>query len=136
MKTRKVAVPILDDTGLSGKISEHFGHCQLFAIVEINNNSIVGDTIFANPDDHANGCGNLIAHLQKQEVDTVIALGMGAGMFGRCNEQGIKVLLADKERHENANAAINDMLADKLIPMQTLNLCKGSGNCQGHPEIG
>ena len=136
MNTQKIAIPILDDTGLSGKISEHFGHCRLFAIVEVDGESIVENTIFANPDDHANGCGNLITQLQKQKVDTVIALGMGAGMFGRCNEQGIKVLLADKERHGDASAAINDLLADKLIPMQTLNLCKGSGHCQENPKIG
>ncbi|MDH4316882.1 MAG: hypothetical protein OEV64_00700 [Desulfobulbaceae bacterium] len=133
MNSIKIAVPTLDNSGLSAKISDHFGHCRLFTIVDLTGKDITNVETFTNPEEQEGSCSNLIAHLAERGVGTVVAYGMGGGMFEKCSALGVRVLLADRELHGDVGTVINDLISGNLTAMQHLNLCKGnSGPCRGH----
>lgn len=81
----KIAIPCAE-----GQLCQHFGHCQEFAFVEINdNNEIVGVEAMA-PPYHAPGV--FPRWVREQGAEVVIAAGMGGRAQAMFQQQGIKVL--------------------------------------------
>ena len=73
----KIAVPVAN-----GKLAAHFGHCEQFRIIEIDDNGTVQSMEDLTPPPHEPGV--LPAWLAQQKVDHIIAGGMGmraAGLF-------------------------------------------------------
>lgn len=80
----KFAVPLAE-----GKLAAHFGHCQEFALIEVENNSILNKEILIPPPHEP---GVLPKWLHEQGANIVIAGGMGARAIGLFSENNIKVL--------------------------------------------
>ena len=125
MDTQKIAVP----TQISGKRSNHFGHCQQFTLVEIENNVVTSISFLDNPPHPPNGCMQPVALLKKNKVDSIIVGGMGAKPFNKFREAGINVYFADRVQFPDVQSAIDSLLTGKLTPMVEQQLCRGSGNC-------
>ncbi len=68
-KKIKFAIPTVNDN-----ITPHFGHCKMFAIIDVDNNTVVRKT-FITPPDHEPGA--FPRFLAEQGVDIIIAGGMG-----------------------------------------------------------
>lgn len=128
MNKQKIAVP----TQISGKRSKHFGHCQQFTLVEIENNVVSSISFLENPPHPAKGCMQPIALLKANKVDSIIVGGMGANPFNRFTETGIKVFYADRNRFPDVQSAIDSLLLGKLEPMVSQQVCGGNGNCHQH----
>lgn len=82
----KIAVPTRE-----GRIDEHFGHCEYFAVFETADNTITAEKTVASPD----GCGcksNIAAELAGDGVTLMIAGNMGTGAVRTLNSHGIQVL--------------------------------------------
>jgi len=81
----KIAIPIYE-----GNLSEHFGHCQQFAIFEIDTEtkSVVSQELHDPP---AHEPGSLPAWLHNLEVTTVIAGGIGTKAIQFFQQYGIEV---------------------------------------------
>jgi predicted Fe-Mo cluster-binding NifX family protein len=81
------AVPISD-----GRLSSHFGHCDRFALLDVNPDSraIAGKEEIAAPDHQP---GLLPRWLADRGVQVVIAGGMGSRAQALFEQQGIKVLV-------------------------------------------
>lgn len=81
----KTAISILD-----GKISEHFGRCSEFLIVEIQNNEIISREIIQRPElSHP----EVPAFLAKMGVSQVVAGGMGTRAKSIFGQVGIKTII-------------------------------------------
>jgi predicted Fe-Mo cluster-binding NifX family protein len=80
---RTFAIPTLD-----GKSCAHFGHCQSFAVVEVNDGR-PGAVQFLNPPAHQPG--TYPRFLADQGVDVVIAGGMGVMAQNLFRENKIEV---------------------------------------------
>lgn len=65
----KFAIPTLNE-----KLTAHFGHCEKFAIVVVEDNKVIKEE-FINPPIHQPGV--YPAFLSEQGVDVIIAGGMG-----------------------------------------------------------
>jgi predicted Fe-Mo cluster-binding NifX family protein len=128
MNKQKIAVP----TQISGKRSDHFGHCQQFTVVEIENNVVRSISFLENPPHPTRGCMQPVALLKANQVDSIIVGGMGANPFNHFTEAGIKVLYADRNQLPDVQSAIDSLLAGKLEPMGARQVCGGSGNCHQH----
>lgn len=102
----KVAIPL---TG--GRLSLHFGHCEQFAIVQIDRESkeIRGQELVTPP---AHEPGLLPRWLADQQVNVVIAGGMGQRAQGLFTQQGIDVLTGAPE--ETPERLARDFLAGTL----------------------
>ena len=66
----RIAVPIAN-----GQLSMHFGHCEQFALVEVNEDKQIVSTKMLQPPAHAPGV--LPAWLSEQGANVIIAGGMG-----------------------------------------------------------
>jgi len=83
----KIAIPLA-----GGKLATHFGHCEQFAVVEVDQTSkAVSETAYVTPPRHEPGV--LPRWLHEQGVDLVIAGGMGSRAQGLFSEAGIQLVV-------------------------------------------
>jgi predicted Fe-Mo cluster-binding NifX family protein len=80
----KVAIPLAE-----GKLTAHFGHCQEFAIVEVEENEIKNTVILVPP---AHEPGVLPRWLGELGANVVITGGMGGRALELFEQNGIKVV--------------------------------------------
>ena len=100
-----IAIPLEN-----GFLCSHFGHCQQFAIINAENNSITGET-FVTPPPHEPGL--LPAWLAEKGVTDVIAGGMGQRAIDLFNQQKINVFVGApiKKSKDLANDLLNNTLS-------------------------
>jgi predicted Fe-Mo cluster-binding NifX family protein len=102
----KIAIPLAD-----GKLAMHFGHCEHFALVDVDPTSkqmLKREDIEAPP--HQPGL--LPPWLANQGVSLIIAGGMGQRAQGLFTEHGIQVLLGAPA--ETPEKLVADFLAGTL----------------------
>lgn len=87
----KLAVPTLGVAGIESQRSGHFGHCDCFTIVEIDNGDILSVTELKNPEHEEGGCLRPIALLQDAGIDAIVAAGMGMRPLNGFMNAGIEV---------------------------------------------
>jgi predicted Fe-Mo cluster-binding NifX family protein len=102
---KRIAIPLEN-----GILSSHFGHCQQFAIVDAENNTISNETLITPPPHEP---GLLPAWLAEKGVTDVIAGGMGQRAIDLFNQQKINVFVGAqiKSHTELANDLLNNSLA-------------------------
>jgi len=96
----KIAIPTAN-----GRLCMHFGHCEQFAVVEVDPGSkaIVGTTYLVPP---AHEPGVLPRWLREQGADVIIAAGMGQRAQSLFAQSGVKVVVgAPAEKPEDVVAA-------------------------------
>jgi predicted Fe-Mo cluster-binding NifX family protein len=100
-----IAIPLEN-----GILCSHFGHCQQFAIIDAENNSISGE-ILVTPPPHEPGL--LPAWLAEKGVTDVIAGGMGQRAIDLFNQQKINVFVGApiKKSKYLANDLLNNTLS-------------------------
>ena len=83
--TEKIAIPLT-----RGVLSQHFGHCEEFALLSVENGQIT-DTSMLKPPAHEPGSHPKF--LEQYGCNTIIAAGMGMRAQGIFNQYGIKVVV-------------------------------------------
>lgn len=82
----KIAIPISD-----GRLCMHFGHCQQFALVEVNEaGEMLGATNLTPP---AHEPGVLPRWLREQGAGVIIAGGMGRRAQALFSQSGVEVVV-------------------------------------------
>ncbi|QTA93548.1 Dinitrogenase iron-molybdenum cofactor domain-containing protein [Desulfonema magnum] len=81
----KFAVPLAN-----GKLTAHFGHCQEFALIDVEENDIKNKEIVIPPPHEP---GVLPKWLHDQGADVIIAGGMGQRAVQLFDQAGIKVII-------------------------------------------
>lgn len=82
--TKKVAMPIAQ-----GRLCLHFGHCDQFAIFEIENNKIKSETVYTPPAHTPGAYPNWLA--KEHGVNEVLVGGIGGKAVEIFTENNIKV---------------------------------------------
>lgn len=102
----KIAVPLA-----GGRLAAHFGHCEEFALFEVDSESsvIIGSERLAAPPHQP---GLLPQWLQEHGADLIIAGGIGRRAQALFADSGIEVLLGAPS--EEAERIIEDYLAGAL----------------------
>jgi ATP-binding protein involved in chromosome partitioning len=99
----RIAIPVTD-----GRLSSHFGHCEEFAIVDVNEQTREISNI-ANLQPPAHQPGVLPQWLSEQQVDVIIAGGMGQRAQQLFAQNNIKVVVgASGQRAEELALAYLD----------------------------
>ena len=80
----KIALPVTGDT-----LSAHFGHCERFALYEVEGGKVVSSGMLEPP---AHAPGVLPQWLRQQGVELVIAGGIGRRACMFFEEMGIRVI--------------------------------------------
>jgi predicted Fe-Mo cluster-binding NifX family protein len=113
----KIAIPLAQ-----GRLSVHFGHCEQFAVISIEDNKIVREEIL-NPPEHVPGSyPNFLANHGVREV---IAGGIGGKAIDIFRANGITVHTGAQPKSLHELAA--DFIQEQLITGE--NDCHGSTNC-------
>lgn len=82
-----VAIPVAD-----GKLFSHFGHCETFALIEVDTDAkkiVARNDVKAPPHEP----GLLPKWLAERNVKLVIAGGMGGRAIDLCNQNGIEAVV-------------------------------------------
>jgi len=82
-----VKVAISTDGGF---VSEHFGRCPVFTLVDIDNGKVTSTTVLENPGHQP---GAIPKFLHQKGVNCIIAGGMGMRARGFFDEAGIQAIL-------------------------------------------
>ena len=121
-----IAIPSLDDKGLESEISSHFGHCDLYTLITIEDNKITGVKIIPNLPHGQGGCLAPVQYLKDNNVDILIASGMGMRPLMHFNDVKIKTLHCGES--QNVKNAIDLFLNNKLLDFDMNHTCGGSNH--------
>jgi predicted Fe-Mo cluster-binding NifX family protein len=129
MKMR-IAIPTNSPGGLDAERSDHFGHCDIFTMVDIDENKEIKDvSTIKNGDHEAGGCMVPVKILQNAGVEAIIVGGMGARPMRGFADVGISVYFADRSSMKTVQDVVRGLTTDQLPIMHADQVCKGSGNC-------
>jgi predicted Fe-Mo cluster-binding NifX family protein len=132
MGKKRIAVPSNNPGGLEGGRSEHFGHCDLFTLVDVENGKVVGVNTVASVAHGAGGCMEPVGMLKEHGVHAIVVAGMGARPLQGFAQVGIEVYFAARHAFETVAEAVSGMVENKLILMEPTQACQGHGDCHGH----
>ena len=126
----RIAIPSERPGGIDGARSAHFGHCDLFTVVDIEEDQVTGVEILENAPHGSGGCLEPIEVLANAGVGAIVVAGVGARPMQALDQAGITVYYADTNRVPDVQTAVDKLCAKGLPRMQPAQACKGSGNCQ------
>lgn len=127
MSTTLVAIPSDSPGGLEARISAHFGRCDLYTLVEIDEDGLKSVATMPNPPHREGGCLAPVQLLAHRGVKKLLAGGMGRRPLMGFGQAGIEVFLA--RGCESVGEAVR-AFQNKTLPMFSLDsVCGGSGGC-------
>lgn len=129
--TMRIAIPTNSPGGLEAQRSDHFGHCEVFTIVSLGENSSIEKVETVENEGHAaGGCMVPVKILHDAEVQAIVVGGMGARPMQGFAQAGIEVYFANRETVQDVKSVVR-LFSEKQLPIMHANqVCKGSGNCQ------
>jgi len=121
-KTR-IAVPSNGEGGLESERSAHFGSCDCFTLIDIEDGAIVDVTVVENPPHEHGGCLRPVGILAGHGVSAIVTAGMGGRPLAGFNEAGIDVYFENQT--QSTSAVVKLLLDDGLPVMDGRNACGG-----------
>jgi len=129
IESLRLAVPSNNPGGLEAKRSDHFGHCDLFTIVDIKNNAIDSVKALTNQEHAAGGCMVPVSLLRDQGVEAIVVGGIGARPLQGFNEVGISVYYADRTAIQSVQHVAEGMISGQFPIIEPNQTCQNHGNC-------
>lgn len=123
MGMRKVAIPSAAPGGLNAAMGMHFGHCDVYTIVELDGNEIRSVGTLESVPHVQGGCMAPVRHLHSNGVDALLAGGMGLRPLMGLHQAGIQVYYAGNMA--TAGQAVEAFIRKTLIPFDERNTCGG-----------
>ena len=107
--TKRIVIPVEEQTGLEAKVAQHFGRAPYFAVVEIDEkNQIAKVETKANTGEHMGGTGHPHENLLALKPDIIIAYAMGPGGLHSFQNAGTTVLKAEGNTVKEVIAAFKE----------------------------
>ncbi len=129
----RIAVPSELPGGLDARVSDHFGHCAAFTLITVEDGAIGDVSVLENSTHDTEGCLGPVRVLKDNDVDVLVAGGMGGRPLAGFQEAGIKVHF--KEDAAAVREAVELFLAGRCRAFGEAETCGGgSGGCGGHHE--
>jgi predicted Fe-Mo cluster-binding NifX family protein len=126
----RIAIPTNNPGGMQADRSEHFGHCDVFTIVELDEDKNIRTVeMISTPEHGAGGCMVPVSTLSAANVNVIVVGGIGANPLRGFNKVGIDVYWADKGSISDAATVIEHFVAGKLPVMHADQACGGGSNC-------
>lgn len=125
MMNGRIAVPSVGPGGLDGERSGHFGHCDVFTLVDVKQGEISGVSTIANGAHVEGGCLVPVNLLAQNKVNALIVGGIGMRPLMGFRQAGIDVYY-DATR-PRVRAVVNDLIAGKLPVIGEDQVCGGGG---------
>lgn len=127
MDNGRIAVPSNGEGGLNSIRSEHFGHCDVFTLIDVESGKIKNESVISNQEHGHGGCMVPVNLLAKQNVNAIVVGGIGRRPLAGFGEAGIKVYFDSSS--PNVKTAVENLIANKLEKISLDQTCGGGGNC-------
>ena len=125
MKNGRIAVPSNGEGGLEGTRAGHFGHCDVFTFIDVENGEIKEVSTLENGGHVQGGCMVPVNLLASHNVKALIVGGIGMRPLMGFKQVGINVY-HDDQRTE-IRPVVEDLIAEKLHEIKNDQVCGGSG---------
>ena len=123
MKSGRIAVPSNGEGGLDGTRSGHFGHCDVFTMIDVDNGEIKDVSTVKNAEHAQGGCMVPVNLLASHKVNVLIVGGIGMRPLMGFRQVGVNVY-HDATRPE-IRPVVEDMIAGKLNIIADDQVCGG-----------
>jgi len=125
MKNGRIAIPANNEGGLDGQRSGHFGHCDVFTLVDVKDGQITNVEILPNQEHSQGGCLVPVNLLAKEKVNSIVVGGIGMRPLMGFNQVGIDVYY--NATHAEIKPVVVDLVAGKLPKITSDQVCGGGG---------
>lgn len=123
MKNGRIAIPSMDNGGLDGQRAGHFGHCDVFTLVDIEEGKIKEVSTIQNHGHVQGGCMVPVNLLSDHNVNALIVGGIGMRPLMGFRQVGIDVY-HDAVRPD-IRPVVEDLIAGKLPMISDDQVCGG-----------
>jgi FKBP-type peptidyl-prolyl cis-trans isomerase 2/predicted Fe-Mo cluster-binding NifX family protein len=132
-----VAIPSDSPGGLEARISDHFGHCDVFTMVKVEEQQVESVAVLPNGAHEGGQCMAPVMLLKAQGAEALVAGGMGQRPLSGFQEVGITVYF--KAGAETVRDAVELLIAGECREFAPAQTCGGHGgggsHCQDHEQI-
>ena len=125
MENGRIAIPSMAPGGLDGERSGHFGHCDVFTMVDVEDGQIKNVSTVPNQEHVQGGCMVPVNLLAGNNVNALVVGGIGMRPLMGFKQVGIDVY-HDAERPE-IRPVVEDLIAGKLQEIRNDQVCGGGG---------
>ena len=125
MENGRIAVPSLEHGGIEGMRSGHFGHCDVFTLIDVENGKIKDVSTIENQSHVQGGCMVPVNLLAGHNVNALVVGGIGMRPLMGFKQVGIDVY-HDDQRPE-IKPVVEDLIAGKLPRIADDQVCGGGG---------
>lgn len=122
-RVKTVAVPSMHPGGLDAMRSGHFGHCDAFTLVQIEDGRIRDVSVLHNPPHQQGGCQAPVNLLQQNRADALIVGGIGMRPLMGFRQAGIDVYFGPEG--ETVGAVVAQLLEGRLQIIRENEVCGG-----------
>jgi predicted Fe-Mo cluster-binding NifX family protein len=125
MKNGRIAIPSNGEGGLKGTRAGHFGHCDVFTFVDVENGEIKEVTTLSNLEHAQGGCMVPVNLLADNRVNALVVGGIGMRPLMGFRQVGIDVFHDDQRT--DIEPVVMDLIAGKLAEITNDQVCGGGG---------
>ncbi|MCG6908687.1 MAG: NifB/NifX family molybdenum-iron cluster-binding protein [Deltaproteobacteria bacterium] len=125
MQNGRIAVPSNGAGGLDGMRAGHFGHCDVFTCIDVEDGEIKNVSIIQNEEHVQGGCMVPVNLLAGHKVNALIVGGIGMRPLMGFKQVGIDVY-HDAVRPE-IRPVVEDLIAGNLPEIRSDQVCGGGG---------
>jgi predicted Fe-Mo cluster-binding NifX family protein len=130
MKNGRIAIPSVEQGGLEGTRSDHFGHCDVFTLVDVEHGQIIKIDTLRNRKHAQGGCMVPVKFLANSNVNALIVGGIGKRPLMGFRQVGIDIYY--DAQHTDIKSAVEGLIAGKLPVFGDELACSGDhGHCDG-----
>ena len=123
-----IAIPSAQPGGLEAGLGAHFGHCDLYTLVAVENGEVKDVQVVPNVPHQQGGCMAPVNYLAQKGVQKLIAGGMGLRPLMGFNQAGIEVYFGGQV--QTVGQAIDAILDGTLPQFGQEHTCGGGA---AHP---
>ncbi len=127
-----VAIPSVNPGGLDAPLGAHFGHCDLYTLVRVEDDQVAENRVIPNVPHQQGGCMAPVQHLAQHGVNLLIAGGMGMRPLMGFNQVGIEVYYGGES--QTVGEAVTALIEGRLSRFGQEHTCGGGGGVQ--PQSG
>lgn len=121
MKQGRIAVPSNDSGGIDGTRAGHFGHCDVFTVIDVEDGRINNVSTIINNGHVQGGCMVPVNLLADHNVNALIVGGIGMRPLMGFRQVGIQVY--HDARRPEIKPVVEDLIAGILPAIQDDQVC-------------
>ncbi|MBA3036090.1 MAG: dinitrogenase iron-molybdenum cofactor biosynthesis protein [Desulfobacterium sp.] len=125
MENGRIAIPSMETGGLDGQRAGHFGHCDVFTLIDVEDGQIKNVATVPNQEHVQGGCMVPVNLLAGHKVNAIVVGGIGMRPLMGFRQVGIEVYY-DVTRPV-IRPVVEDLIAGKLPLIGNNQVCGGGG---------